>query len=378
MRAGLLALFLSILSVQAFGPAAPATGGDERYLKLEDAHLGVWNVGYEKRSRGAWGASGNFGTAFAIGPDLFLTNAHVIRAVTRAGARLHQIKLYQTKGDPGSVLEIDQVLGMTEVYDLAYFRTKTPIGRHFRLSGGVPDGRLEPLTALGYPGDSFRRMKSIARASFKDSPFHDFSVALDLPVDLEGLQGASGGPVLSAGGSLVGVLKQGSKNIAYGIRLEKVIEFLELGHEGVDCSSATLDDCLAGAAKKLADAARDGHPLAQYRLWHAFDRKLIYGSRGTFFRLLKQSAESGYAPAQYSIGWRYLEGNGVAESSRLGEAWIERSARSGFAAAQYTLADRYRMRNDLRSAQWWLEQAVTQGYRPARELLDELAVGVAN
>lgn len=378
MKARFLTLFLSILSIQACWLSSPVAGGNERFLSLNDAHLGVWNVGYEKRAGGAWRASGNFGTAFAIGPDLFLTNAHVIRAVTRAGARLHQIKLYQTKGGSGPILEIDQMLGMTEVYDLAYFRTKTRIGHYFPLPGGVPDEQLEPLTAVGYPGDSFRRMKSIARAFFQQSPFYDFSVALDLPVNLEGLQGASGGPVLSADGRLVGVMKQGSKNIAHCIRLEKVIEFLELGREGVDCSSATLGDCLAGAAKKLADAARDGHPLAQYRLWHAFDRKLIYGNRTTFIRLLRQSAESGYAPAQYSIGWRYLDGNGVTESSELGEAWIERSAKGGFAAAQYTLADRYRMRNDMGSAKWWLEQAVAQGYRPAQELLDELAAGADN
>ena len=378
MKTRLLALLVSVVSIQSFCFSSPVAGGEGRYLNLDNAHLGVWNVGYEKRAGGRWQASGNFGTAFAIGPDLFLTNAHVIRSATRIGARLDQIKLYQTKGGSGPILEIDQVLGMTEVHDLAYFRTKTRIAAYFPLFRGLPDGQLEPLTAVGYPGDSFRRMQSIAKASFQDSPFYDFSVALDLPVHLEGLQGASGGPVLSADGRLVGVMKQGSKNIAHCIRLEKVIEFVELGHEGVDCSSATLGDCLASAAKKLSDAARVGHPLAQFRLWHAFDRKLIYGSQTTFIRLLKQSAESGYAPAQYSIGWRYLDGNGVTESSQLGEAWIERSARSGFAAAQYTLADRYRMRNDMRSARWWLEQAVAQGYRPAQELLDELAAGADN
>ncbi len=378
MRARLLALLVSIVSVQTLCSSSLIAGAEGTYLNLDNAHLGVWNVGYEKRAGDAWRVAGNFGTAFAIGPDLFLTNAHVIRSATRLGAKLGQIKLYQTKGGTGPILEIDQMLGMTEVHDLAYFRTKTRIGHYFPLSGGVSDEQLEPLTAVGYPGDSFRRMKSIARASFQESPFYDFSVALDLPVNLEGLQGASGGPVLSAGGRLVGVMKQGSKNIAHCIRLEKVVEFVELGREGVDCSSATLGDCLAGAAKRLADAARSGHPLAQYRLWHAFDRKLIYGSQKTFMRLLRQSAESGYAPAQYSIGWRYLDGNGVSESSQLGEAWIERSARGGFAAAQFTLADRYRMRNEMGSARWWLEQAVAQGYRPAQELLDALAADADN
>ena len=378
MRARLLALFLAVVSVPAFCSSSPVADSDGNYLNLANAHLGVWNVGYERRAGGSWRASGNFGTAFAIGPDLFLTNAHVIRAVTRFGAKLGQIKLYRTKGGHDPILEIDQLLGMTEVHDLAYFRTKTRVGEYFALGPGMPDWQLEPLTAVGYPGDSLRRMKSIAKASFQDSPFPGFSVALDLPDNLEGLQGASGGPVLSAGGRLVGVMKQGSKNIAHCIRLETVIEFVELGHEGVDCSSATLRDCLASAARKLSDAARGGHPLAQYRLWHAFDRKQIHGSEITFIRLLKQSAESGYAPAQYSIGWRYLDGDGVRESSHLGETWIERSARRGFAAAQFTLADRYRMRNDMRSAKRWLEQAVAQGYRPAQELFDELATGVAN
>ena len=374
MKVTLAALFLSMLSVQAFCPAVQAADGEGQYLDLSNAHLGVWNVGYEHRVGGGWRVSGNFGTAFAIGPNLFLTNAHVIRNVARAGARLYQIKLYQTQGGSGSILEIDQVLSMTEVYDLAYFRTKTRIGKYFPLFMALPDEQLEPLTAIGYPGDSFKRMRSIAKASFKDPPFYEFSVA----VDQEDVHGASGAPVLSASGRLVGVLKQGSKNIAYCISLEKVIGFLERRYERVDCSSETLGGCLDRAAKELMKAATGGHPLAQYRLWYAFDRNHIEGDQTKFTHLLRQSAESGYAPAQYSMGWRYIDGKGVAKSSQLGESWIERSARKGFAAAQYTLAGRYRMRNDMRSARWWLEQAVAQGYRPAQDLLDELEAGAAN
>lgn len=378
MKVGFAALFLSMLSVQVFCSAVQAANGEENHLNLNNAHLGVWNVGFEKRAGGAWRVSGNFGTAFAIGRNLFLTNAHVIRAVARAGAKLGQIKLYQTKGGSGPILEIDRVLSITEVYDLAYFRTKTRVGQYLPLFMAVPDERLEPLTAIGYPGNSLKRLKSIAKASFADSLFYDFSVAVDLPVNLEGLQGASGGPVLSASGRLVGVLKQGSKNIAFCTRIEKVIEFLERGHETVDCSSGTFGDCLDRAAKELLKAAGGGHPLAQYRLWYAFDRNFIGGNQTRFTRFLEQSAESGYAPAQYSMGWRYLDGEGVAKSTQLGESWIERSARQGFAAAQYTLADRYRMRNDMPSARWWLEQAVAQGYRPAQDRLDEIEAGAGN
>ena len=99
MKTGLLALLVSIVSAQSFCYSSLAAGGEGNYLNLDNAHLGVWNVGYEKRAGDAWRVTGNFGTAFAIGPDLFLTNAHVIRSVARIGAKLDQRAVPVERGE---------------------------------------------------------------------------------------------------------------------------------------------------------------------------------------------------------------------------------------------------------------------------------------
>ncbi len=109
-------------------------------------------------------------------------------------------------------------------------------------------------------------------------------------------------------------------------------------------------------------------PVVQYLLGQYFRRKAkTEEGRNEAVKWFRKSAEQGYAPAQYILGWKYSEMD-----------WCHKAAEQGYAPAQYALGLCYRhgypcygtkIEKDAISAVKWLRKAAEQGYAPAQNVL---------
>lgn len=167
--------------------------------------------------------SGGIGTGFLIGPNLFLTNAHVVSNARRLLITMHG----SARKHPAKILHIahDCDLALLQVDDFTPF-----IGlRHFEI-GGVP--KLESqVRVIGYPVGGNRI--SVTRGVVSRIDFNTYSHSrsdqhLVVQIDAAINPGNSGGPVLQ-NGKVVGVAFQGLRtadNTGYMIPTPVVRRFL--------------------------------------------------------------------------------------------------------------------------------------------------------
>ena len=95
---------------------------------------------------------------------------------------------------------------------------------------------------------------------------------------------------------------------------------------------------------------------------------------------LEKCATDGDAEAQFNLGMRYHEGDGVKQDASTARVWFEKAAASrwwskapakGHAGAQFQLGLLYKG-NDLATARRWYEKAAAQGYAPAKDALAKM------
>jgi TPR repeat protein len=139
-------------------------------------------------------------------------------------------------------------------------------------------------------------------------------------------------------------------------------------------------------------AAEQGHPEALM----AVHRLLRGGAEAAAHACLLQAAEQGHAQAQFMMGQRFIEGDGVEASPEQARDWLERAAAQGNADAQCALGDWHAAGHgrvpdfveraelgewhaaghgsapDYASAVQWYEQAAEQGHARAQWLLGSL------
>ena len=100
-------------------------------------------------------------------------------------------------------------------------------------------------------------------------------------------------------------------------------------------------------------------------------------SYGQSFEETKLLAEQGNATAQYSLGFKYANGNGVPENDAEAVKWFRLAAEQGNANAQTNLGVMYANgegvpENNVRAYVWW-SVAATQGHENARENRDSIS-----
>ncbi len=167
--------------------------------------------------------SGGIGSGFLIGPNLFLTNAHVVSNARRLLITMHGA----ARKHPARILHIahDCDLALLEVEDFTPFEQL----HHFQL-GGVP--KLESqVRVIGYPVGGNRI--SVTRGVVSRIDFNTYSHSradqhLVVQIDAAINPGNSGGPVLQEG-KVVGVAFQGLRsadNTGYMIPIPVVRRFL--------------------------------------------------------------------------------------------------------------------------------------------------------
>lgn len=94
---------------------------------------------------------------------------------------------------------------------------------------------------------------------------------------------------------------------------------------------------------------------------------------------LRMAAANGDASAEFEVGARFAEGNGVAQDFAEASRWYQRSATQGFAQAQYRLATLYErglgVKQDANRAKVWYGRAAEGGNIKAMHNLAVLSAG---
>jgi S1-C subfamily serine protease len=181
-----------------------------------------WNAGQP---------SGGSGTGFLIGPNRFMTNAHVVSNATRIMIRTTN----DPEPHPARILFIahDCDLAIIEAVNPDTFAKLKPLG-----FGDVPKLNTE-VNVLGYPigGDRISVTRGVvSRIDFRPYSHTSVDSHLALQVDAAINPGNSGGPVLQ-NGRVVGVAFQGysgrvAQNVGYMIPTPVIKRFLKDVEDG--------------------------------------------------------------------------------------------------------------------------------------------------
>lgn len=122
-----------------------------------------------------------------------------------------------------------------------------------------------------------------------------------------------------------------------------------------------------------------GHAAAP-RSSDLYKRGVDYMAAGNFadaYCLWKPLAQQGYAEAQYSIGWMYANGYGLAVDDSKALDWWKRAADHGHADAQFAVALAYMygegVKRDRGTAAQWLIKAARGGVEDAQVILLDMA-----
>ncbi|OQW90883.1 MAG: hypothetical protein BWK79_18480 [Beggiatoa sp. IS2] len=81
----------------------------------------------------------------------------------------------------------------------------------------------------------------------------------------------------------------------------------------------------------------------------------------------QESAQAGHAEAQYTLGWFYVQGQGVEQDFTQAIYWFQQAAQQGDAKAQYHLGQLYADTQNKLKAAYWNTQAARQGHLSARQ-----------
>jgi TPR repeat protein len=130
----------------------------------------------------------------------------------------------------------------------------------------------------------------------------------------------------------------------------------------------------------LTGHTRGDHPLGkepaateEIRSWDKEGLELLESGQPSQERkgceLLRRAAETGYAPAQYRLGYCYESGKGVEQNFSIANKWYAKAGEQGYVDAQYKLGHSYRTgrgtRIDLPTALNWYKKAASSGDRDA-------------
>ncbi len=306
-----------------------------------------------------------FGTGFAAGRRLILTNFHVIWTLLGKGG-LDGISLKPNHlsgsgagGGPWPKnLKIRQMLRLSAALDLALLEVSHDMPFYLTLRQSPPSA-AENLFIIGYPQNSFAYIK-------KAGPAQSFSGLMAFPVNYFDLRGASGGPVLDARGRAAGALFGSDSYHALSAGLSQLKRFVE-GREGEACQPAgPVWECFFQALKAAHEKAERGDALSLYRLGaiHA-EGFWMKSDPARAADLYRGAAESGFVLAQKALGGLHILGKGVEKSESEALYWHRRAALQGHRPAQSNLgAMRYNgegAEKSIQAALKWYRQAARQG-----------------
>ena len=377
-----LSLFASTVPLRA-----PASGNGGF------VHPAVWRIHNEGYTSTA--------TAFAIAPNRFVTNAHVVGDLLALGSR----EVFLTREGNPERLTVARVLALSVTFDLAHLETRENAAHHLELAAGVSRTHSDWLTVHGYPEGSLRALEQAAKIAYEDG------LSLGLAVNGEGLFALSGAPALDPEGKVALVVHTANANFLLGVKAKNVKGFVS-GRAGVACgpnlsvgagTGRAIDHAakLAGTGNALAlhelastslpqmrgvygdetrlrwlrEAAELGLPVAQEKLGFAYKD----GSRGLepdpeeAYKWFRMAASRNSPPSQHQVSLAYYGGRGVPRDARAAFHWARKAAENGYNPARYNLSGFHLhgvgVKADRVLGRYWMRKAARHGNEPARTLL---------
>ena len=314
----------------------------------------------EQISRSVWSIS-NEGTAFAIGPNQFITNFHVVEYFLKDKNSIKYVTLSQEGRD--SKIQIKRVVAFSALYDLALLETEENVTDYLSIVGSSVE-QSEKLSVFGYPGGVLKNLKKIGSVLDEDSYFYTF------PVNYSKLRGLSGSPVLNEKGDVVGVISMANINIAIAIKAKLLQEFIA-GKEATNCSHMRVKICLQKSVEAIKNLSDAGGAYVQYALALMYLNGIgVEKDEEKAFEWYEKSAKLNYAPAQLALAGMYLNGRGVEKDEEKAFEWCEKSAKLNYAPAQFNLALMYLegmgVEKDEEKAFEWYEKSAKLNYAPAQ------------
>lgn len=202
-------------------------------------------------------SSGVTGTAFAVGPREFITNAHVVKDLY-AGERDGGI-VYLSQGD--RKIEFNWAERVSLTYDIALFSTVERVDYGLELAKSFDPSRERSLYAVGYPQGSWTVVRQKEPIVAQDSFVYE--IPSDKFTRHGNMDGISGAPIVDSEGNVVAILAMSYRDKIYGVKSQH-IDSLRKKNIGVAC----LDlNCFQGAAMdEVFRLINEGNPVAQFQL----------------------------------------------------------------------------------------------------------------
>ena len=254
------------------------------------------------------------GTAFAIGSNEFITNAHVIKGLLDRG--VEYIYLYR---EGAKIIVVDSIEALSMTYDIAYLKTIQSIDHPLNLVRDDFDATKEgQLWMIGYPaGDLsvFHTVKPI---------YSEQEYPLELVFNRKARGGSSGAPAMTADGDVVGVhIMYYGKN-GYMLRVKYVRKLIR-GDIGVQCQRLTYEECVDKAETKTWKMSANNE-YAQFQIGYGGGMITLQNDE----ELLVRSAEAGFILAQKELCAAYYYGdNGFYVNKAKSRRWCREAKKYG-------------------------------------------------
>ena len=357
--------------------------GTDPISSASETYRAVWKIqNIDRGTRFDANRGDRRGTAFAVAPNLFLTNFHVFDGFHFTGRPLTRISLVQ-EGNP-TTLKVSGVHVVSGIFDLVLFQTTTNVGGYLSLAPkNYSLKRKERLTIIGYPGGSLTIGKSMEQSggpiNYEDSLSYGFGTTIS------DLDGASGGPILNSQGKIAGVLSFSDRNIAYGVKIQYLWNFFESRKPG-ETSTRTKrtfcarpdnsEQCIKTDKNAVRILAEKFDTLALFRMGTEYS--YINETKEDWAQAddrLKMAAEHGFPFAQYELGLTHYLAE-TPDQDKLAIVQFKKAAKSGLAESHYKLAVMhfrgFGTSRDGEQALYWIDQSIQRGYNRAAEFKSKI------
>ena len=329
---------------------SPCVTAKRDLLKEKELEFSVWMISN----------SVSAGTAFAVGPNQFITNFHIFNRFFNDPEQKNQDIVLSNK--EGKTIPFDQILKIDYSNDLALFQTQETTPYYVNDIKPVFVEDEEELVILAYPEAQFQKIKKTYPISTRNPLFFTFAI------DSMKMVGSSGGLVVKPEDSeVVAVVIGGIKNMLDVIPSENLQALLNGRGSVLSCLGMGDKNCVNQALEDLHALALSGDIKAQYL--EAMNHYTGVGGQRDYdlaFKGFNQLALRGFAPAQHNLANMYSRGLGTKTNKQLSREWFEQASLQNNASAQDNLARIYDkgigVKKDKVLGVTWLKRAARQGF----------------